>query len=711
MIYKKLIIVFILGLAVTGYFLHKFLISIEGNFALSLLRLNLWIGLLAILLHLAGHLIRSYKSGILINPIRKSTQTLLFKSLSIGFLFNTILPFRIGELIRAHLIGKNLFISRTVVFITILFERAVDGLILCLLSIAFIATSNSQLGIILGGILYQLIAFVFLASVLVFTLILLLYSQNKFLIGFIRKLSGIFNQKLRHKIRFISWSAIYGTNLVFKKSKMLRYLMLSVLMWGFYLGAIFLLLQITMPSFGYLKNALASVASYLSVSLPSGPAYLGSYHYFFSSIAGQLLPNSQDLFLISLLSWAVMVLPISLIGLFFLFYNKQDKRSRILNFFGTAKQTDTQKDQDPLHKLFRQSDVSAELENFLDAYFNHTEITHELNKLEMAGKVRLIKTFKGGSNAITALIWNGEKKCIRKFVLSQYEDKLKAQYDWIKQREEHPFLPKIIRETKDINTYSIDLEYQEEFIPFFDYVHSSSNKQNCKILEKVFRFVSEHIHTGDETAQVPADLAYYIESKIQNKLQDTIVINNDLRKLVTYPELLINGSSYRNYHEIIKLITQDTEIMQALSTCKKSHLHGDLTIDNIVVSGDNFILLDPNNENYISDPIVDYAKLFQSLHSGYEFLCNLVKVDVKENRVQFEENISSKYTELFAYLQDLLRKELSPERLKLVKFHEAVHFFRMLTYRARINPQTLPVFYAIGIRLLNEFYDEFKSST
>ena len=101
---------------------------------------------------------------------------------------------------------------------------------------------------------------------------------------------------------------------------------------------------------------------------------------------------------------------------------------------------------------------------------------------------------------------------------------------------------------------------------------------------------------------------------------------------------------------------------------------------------------------------MDIAKLYQSLHSGYEFLCTLTKCSVERNQILFDENISSKFTELFNHLDSKLARELPPERHRAILFHEAVHYCRMLTYRARINPDTLPAFYAIATRLFNEFY-------
>ena len=60
-----------------------------------------------------------------------------------------------------------------------------------------------------------------------------------------------------------------------------------------------------------------------------------------------------------------------------------------------------------------------------------------------------------------------------------------------------------------------------------------------------------------------------------------------------------------------------------------------------------FYLIDPNTENYFSSYFLDYAKLLQSLHGGYEFLVNTPSVKISGNRMQFIMNRSVSYDELY----------------------------------------------------------------
>src|SRR5436305_890402 len=53
--------------------------------------------LAAIALQVAAHFMRAYKSKHLLNSVRKTSTGPLFRALAVGFLFNTLLPLRLGE--------------------------------------------------------------------------------------------------------------------------------------------------------------------------------------------------------------------------------------------------------------------------------------------------------------------------------------------------------------------------------------------------------------------------------------------------------------------------------------------------------------------------------------------------------------------------------------------------------------------------------------
>lgn len=67
--------------------------------------------IVAVVLQFTGHIVRAKKASLLMDPMEHSKVSTQFRAFSIGQLFNTLLPFRIGELIRSSILSQKLNIS------------------------------------------------------------------------------------------------------------------------------------------------------------------------------------------------------------------------------------------------------------------------------------------------------------------------------------------------------------------------------------------------------------------------------------------------------------------------------------------------------------------------------------------------------------------------------------------------------------------------
>src|ERR1700690_351296 len=81
---------------------------------------------IALALYGVDFLLRSQRWAVLIKPVRPTPASDLFWVMMIGFFANNVLPLRMGELVRAHVCGTKLKISRTASLGTILLERLCD---------------------------------------------------------------------------------------------------------------------------------------------------------------------------------------------------------------------------------------------------------------------------------------------------------------------------------------------------------------------------------------------------------------------------------------------------------------------------------------------------------------------------------------------------------------------------------------------------------
>lgn len=646
-------------------------------------------GTAAVVLQMAGHWLRAVKHRYLLGQIRPIRTADVFKGQMIGLLFNTVLPLRLGEIVRAHYIGKQVSISRSAVFATIVFERWLDTVILTAIGIVLLACMPD-----LEKLAYVTVTMAVVAIAIGYGLYAVNTQQGWLLRGF-HWFSALFNKRLRDRLRLMAWSGIYCLNSVLTRVRMSRYVALSLAMWLFYGLSTFCLIAGLLPLIPGSQQILAAVAAYFGVSMPSGPAYLGSFQEVFASISN--LPGP----LVSFGLWFLLIVPTSILGFVFLLQRQKVSVNKKVSVLDVLK-----------NKLYRDADITREFAQFLDAYFRGDRINHILNSQELTNSFQVIKTFKGGSNALTLLVWQDDQMVVKKITLKQYETKLRAQYLWLKKYQKLKRITKVLREDRThADHYAIDIEYREEFIPFFDVIHSSSVAESSALLLKVCDYVDSHIHQPQKPLKNARKvLQDYIQTKVIGKMTDAANANLDIAHLLGYETLTVNGRELVNFHTVLEQIKNHPQAMADLQDVVSCPIQGDLTVDNIIVNpatGD-YLIIDPNDENAISDPIVEYSKLTQSLRSGYEFLYYLPACTVKDNIVTFEERRSVQYSRLNKILDSHLRAKLTPGRYRALVFHEAVHYCRMLTYRTTINPRTAAAFYTVAVRLFNDFLLQYE---
>jgi tRNA A-37 threonylcarbamoyl transferase component Bud32 len=468
-------------------------------------------------------------------------------------------------------------------------------------------------------------------------------------------------------------------------------------MWALYFASTILM---AVAYFGYVGNTklwYISQSTYAGVSAPAGPGYIGTFQLLVSHLLNKINLSQVAGFLI--LAWFITVVPISLIGLAVLIRER----------FSEKEEASIQKMR--INKLYREQNITDELSHFLDAYFNGEKLNQILTHAEQDNKFKLIRSFRGGSNAHTVLVWQEDNMVIKKIALPEYASKLEAQANWLKNRAGIEHIPQLIGEEKTESYYYFDLAYHEEYYQFYDYVHSHSPAESFKILNNVINFMQKSIYKEVPSKNGKHKVTQYIDEKVIGKIKDTTAISNVINQLVSYDQLIINGKKYSNLLQVIDKIQANKKAMKDLSTYNESLIHGDLTVDNLIVNDNsNFLVLDPNDENQVSSKIVDFAKLYQSLDTGYEFLIQLEQSTVKDNTVNFEDSKSQKYAELFKLFDTKLRKELAEKDFRSISFHEGVHYCRMLTYRANINPKTISVFYGTAVKLFNEFLWQYEKA-
>ncbi len=241
----------------------------------------------AVITYLFVFLLRAVRWKYIFSPLKKTHYPYLFSSLIIGYMANNLLPVRMGEFIRAYLIGKKEQVSKSTALATLVVERVFDGLtILFLLSVisSFFPFPSwvKKIGIT---------SFISLSLLIVFLYSLLHWEQAT--IKIFRKIIFFFPLSLKEKITTLLRSFVCGLKVLRHKKELFMVCFLSFMIWfaeatTFYLVACAFHLSISFFGAIFIMGLIC-----LGLIIPSSPGFIGVYEYF-SITALQLLSVSKS---------------------------------------------------------------------------------------------------------------------------------------------------------------------------------------------------------------------------------------------------------------------------------------------------------------------------------------------------------------------------------------------------------------------------------
>jgi hypothetical protein len=358
---------------------------------------------------------------------------------------------------------------------------------------------------------------------------------------------------------------------------------------------------------------------------------------------------------------------------------------------------------------------------FLGSYFQSQPLVNILHRMSMKENFSIISFFTGGSNALTILVKQDSRLFVKKICLAGYEIKLKNQATWLEKNQHHPEIVKLINTRFNSEYFEINLEYLYDTMTFFDFIHEKPLEDSTHVIETVWNVLAIKIY---DTRKV-VDNFSQIEKYLTINFTERLAIAANLSKRISEAKdfqgsLVINGVECKNISEIFPQIMSHPRARFVLGRFTKTNqCHGDLTIDNILVrdpkSPGDFampILIDPSDDNEIRGPLMDAARMSQSLSGGYEFLLNEQKEinpEIIEGKfhINFNDVISDKYFRLSQHFRtSIMVKYLTSEEIMSMDFHVAILFGRMLSHRVLIDDKTSLIYYAKATLFLNQFFEE-----
>ncbi|MFQ6612821.1 MAG: lysylphosphatidylglycerol synthase transmembrane domain-containing protein [Fidelibacterota bacterium] len=306
----KLVISLIISFAGLYYAFRKVEFS-ELLFHLKMI--NVWYILISLLLIVFSVAVRAERWQILLEPIEVIPFTRLFSSTMIGYFGNGVLPFRLGEVLRAYSLSEKTDVRATAAFGTIMLERILDvvGLIGMIILFSIFYPYNNW-G---NGILIPLVVVV--TGILGF-FIFLAFAP----VDFMEKIGRwkLFKISLFHRIFVLVKSLMEGLTAIRQTKHVGQIIIHTIFLWLIYYIMIFATVKATNLDLGPIGVGIVLITTSLAVSIPAAPGYIGTYHatavYILTNLFNTGLYESQAF---AVIIHAVGFIPLVIIGAIYFF--------------------------------------------------------------------------------------------------------------------------------------------------------------------------------------------------------------------------------------------------------------------------------------------------------------------------------------------------------------------------------------------------------
>jgi uncharacterized protein (TIRG00374 family) len=260
--------------------------------------------------------LRSYRWGIILQPMEKIDQLSLFSVTSVGFLAIAAIPARIGELARPYLISKRSSIKMSSALGTIIVERVLDSFTILTIAVVVLFFTDLPSWLIKSSIIFLMLAL----AMFCFMLFMILNRETalKFINIIMNRLPG----KLAHKIDELIHHFIDGLQIVTNINLLLYLIFLSAIIWLINVLAIYMLLL----SFGFNLPVMASfvllIVLIVGIAIPTAPGFIGNWHYSCILALGFFGVTEQKAIPFAVIYHFLSMIMVLILGLGFLPFNK-----------------------------------------------------------------------------------------------------------------------------------------------------------------------------------------------------------------------------------------------------------------------------------------------------------------------------------------------------------------------------------------------------
>lgn len=639
--------------------------------------MNAVLGLItAIILMSVAHFIRVLRWELFVKVYEKPDKKRLLFSLSLGYIINYFVPYKLGDLIRGLYAGAKMKSGKSLGLSTVIVDRYLDIFAVGLIFLVLSLTNRDNESLVQDSRFYIIL----FGALLVGTL--LVYLLRGLLKKLIRLIASLFNSRLEVSVLTFAWALIWNFKDIFQKINKFKLILYTVLMWGVYI--------LSYWAFSFSYSSVGESMGWIDIfSMLFGESGVKASTIMLSLFNEGF--NEKKFFLI-----IYMIAPLLILI--------------ILSFIVRQISESKSKEEEYLN-LLPQLNAEERLV-FLDKYFSNESKEYIDNYLKINHSISIVRDYSAGSNATTMLCVDDSGMFFRKYAFGKASVKLGEQIEWMSDNASLLPVAEVIRSEKNDMYCYYDMPYFASAIGMFEFVHSMPTEESIKLLDSIFTKLNNTIYKKNNSSSNADSVKNYIEKKVTYNIK-TIKEHKKFRQLMEYDELIINGTAYKNLSFYEDWLSE-SNLSSVFLGDEYALIHGDLTIENIVCnrneSGEfDFYLIDPNTGNIHESPFLDYAKILQSIHGGYEFLMSVKNVSIEDNNINFIYTKSFSYSKLMDWMNGYLESHFSKEQVNSIYMHEIVHWLRLLPYKLDKDARTAPVFLAGLLIVLDDVYKKYSN--
>ena len=217
--------------------------------------------------------IRSYRWGVILQPLQKIDQLSLFSVTAVGFLAIAAIPARLGELARPYLISKKSSIKMSSALGTIVVERVLDVFSVLIIAVVILMIMDLPSWMIKSSIILLLLMTTMLVCIV--GLILRREKALQIINLILNKLPG----KFAHNIDDLIHHFTDGFQVIINIKCLLYLFFLSAIIWLLDFAAIYTLLKAFNFALPVIASFVLLVVLVAGITIPTAPGYIGNWHF------------------------------------------------------------------------------------------------------------------------------------------------------------------------------------------------------------------------------------------------------------------------------------------------------------------------------------------------------------------------------------------------------------------------------------------------